>query len=247
MGWWRNDSENPSFACEICVDINGLHCNPFFVTLTFIETPVFSRQLAECVDDEEFRAFQNDLLRNPEQGDLLVGCRGLRKTRMALLPEGKAEARASSTCISRTIMFFTSSCSSKNRTPQTSAKPSAGNSAPSPNKSNPPMHKKNKIPDFSFDELLTSMRQGADHAAGKITARTHQLTASAEVISASEIAAIRERMNVSQAVFADLLNVPKATAVSWERGLRSPSGAAVRLLQIAKNRPQALLETAAHP
>jgi hypothetical protein len=38
-----------------------------------------------------------------------------------------------------------------------------------------------------------------------------------------------------------------ATAVSWERGLRSPSGAAVRLLQIAKNRPKALLETAAHP
>jgi DNA-binding transcriptional regulator YiaG len=54
-------------------------------------------------------------------------------------------------------------------------------------------------------------------------------------------------MNVSQAVFADLLNVPKATAVSWERGLRSPSGAAVRLLQIAKNRPKALIETAAHP
>ena len=53
-------------------------------------------------------------------------------------------------------------------------------------------------------------------------------------------------MNISQAVFADLLNVPKATAISWERGLRSPSGAALRLLQIAKERPEALLETAAH-
>jgi hypothetical protein len=31
-------------------------------------------------------------------------------------------------------------------------------------------------------------------------------------------------------VFADLLNVLKATAVSWERGLRSPFGVAVRLL-----------------
>ena len=91
------------------------------------------------------------------------------------------------------------------------------------------------------------MGQGADHAAGKITAHTHQLTTRAEAISAIEIAAIREHMNVSQAVFADLLNVPKATAVSWERGLRSPSGAAVRLLQIAKNRPKALLETVAHP
>ena len=48
---------------------------------------------------------------------------------------------------------------------------------------------KNKTPDFSFDELLTSMGQGADHAAGKITARAHQLSARAEAISASEIAA----------------------------------------------------------
>ena len=107
------------------------------------------------------------------------------------------------------------------------------------------MHKKNKIPEFHFDELLISMQQGVDHAAGKITARTHQMSAHIAVFSSSEIAAIRKRMNVSQAVFADLLNVPKATAVSWERGLRSPSGAAVRLLQIAKNRPNALLETVA--
>jgi len=109
------------------------------------------------------------------------------------------------------------------------------------------MHKNDKIPDFSFDDLLASMKQGADHAAGKITARTHQLTKRAEAFSGEEIAAIRKRINVSQSVFADLLNVPKATAISWERGLRSPSGAAVRLLQIAKNSPKALLKTAAHP
>jgi putative transcriptional regulator len=107
------------------------------------------------------------------------------------------------------------------------------------------MPKKDKIPDFSFDDLLASVQQGADHAAGKITARTHHLNTRAEAFSGEEIATIRKRMNVSQAVFADLLNVPKATAISWERGLRSPSGAAVRLLQIAKKCPKALLETAA--
>ena len=109
------------------------------------------------------------------------------------------------------------------------------------------MPKNDKIPDFSFDDLLASMQQGVEHAAGKITARTHQLTKRSEAFSGDEIAAIRKQMNVSQSVFADLLNVPKATAISWERGLRSPSGAAVRLLQIAKNSPKALLETAAHP
>lgn len=108
------------------------------------------------------------------------------------------------------------------------------------------MLKNDKIPDFDFDDLVASMKQGADHAAGKITARTHQLTKRVEGFTDGEIAAIRKQMNVSQSVFADLLNVPKATAIAWERGLRSPSGAAVRLLQIAKNRPKALLQTAAH-
>lgn len=107
------------------------------------------------------------------------------------------------------------------------------------------MPKKDKLPDFRFDDLLASMKQGADHAAGKITARTHQLKPRSVAFSGDEIAAIRQSMNVSQAVFADLLNVPKATAISWERGLRSPSGAAVRLLQIAKNSPGALMKTAA--
>jgi hypothetical protein len=62
----------------------------FFVTLTFVETPIFSNQLCECVEDEDFRAFQNELMKNPNQGDLLVGCRGLRKTRMALPGRGKS-------------------------------------------------------------------------------------------------------------------------------------------------------------
>ncbi len=42
-----------------------------------------------------------------------------------------------------------------------------------------------------------------------------------------------------------MLNVPKATAVAWERGQRSPSGAAIRLLQIAKDTPGTLMEVAA--
>jgi len=103
------------------------------------------------------------------------------------------------------------------------------------------MPKTDKIPDFAFTDLLASMRQGAEHAAGKITARTHQFKTRPLALSGVDIAGIRRSLNVSQAVFADLLNVPKATAVSWERGLRSPSGAAVRLLQIAKNSPGALL------
>lgn len=60
------------------------------MTLTFVETPIFSLQLAGCVEDEDFRTFQNELLKDPDRGDLLVGCRGLRKTRLAFGRRGKS-------------------------------------------------------------------------------------------------------------------------------------------------------------
>ena len=103
------------------------------------------------------------------------------------------------------------------------------------------MPRKDNVPDFSFSDLLSSVQQGVDHAAGKITARTHRVRSRPSVLGAQDIVKIREALNVSQAVFADLLNVPKSTAISWERGLRSPSGAALRLLHIAKKMPEALV------
>ena len=51
---------------------------------------------------------------------------------------------------------------------------------------------------------------------------------------------IRARLKVSQPVFAAMLNVPTVTAVSWEKGRRQPSGAALRLLEIARKRPEIL-------
>jgi hypothetical protein len=47
-----------------------------------------------------------------------------------------------------------------------------------------------------------------------------------------------------EAVFARLLNVPVVTEASWEVGRRNPSGAALRLLQIAKKEPEVLLTAA---
>ncbi len=74
----------------MALDPSKIQCTPLCVTLTFVETPIFSRQLVECVEDEDFQAFQHELLKDPERGDLLVGCRGLRKTRMALAGRGKS-------------------------------------------------------------------------------------------------------------------------------------------------------------
>lgn len=57
----------------------------------FVELPAFSRHRAEYLDDEGFRALQNELLRQPEAGDLIQGTGGLRKLRQADPRRGKGK------------------------------------------------------------------------------------------------------------------------------------------------------------
>jgi hypothetical protein len=60
-------------------------------------------------------------------------------------------------------------------------------------------------------------------------------------VTNSETAGIREKLNLSQPVFAAMLNIPTVTAISWERGRRKPTGAALRLLDIARRSPNVLM------
>ena len=57
-----------------------------------------------------------------------------------------------------------------------------------------------------------------------------------------QIARLRKLMKLSQPVFADALNVSSASVKSWEQGINEPSGAALRLLQIAERHPEVILE-----
>jgi DNA-binding transcriptional regulator YiaG len=59
-----------------------------------------------------------------------------------------------------------------------------------------------------------------------------------------DIAALRQKLIIGQAVFAGLLNVPKVTAISWEKGRRQPIGATLRLLDLVRKKPQLLQEVA---
>lgn len=56
------------------------------------------------------------------------------------------------------------------------------------------------------------------------------------------IAKLRDRLGLSQPVFAQVLNVSPETVRSWEQGKRSPEGAALRLLQVAERHPEVILE-----
>lgn len=53
-------------------------------------------------------------------------------------------------------------------------------------------------------------------------------------LSPDEIRTIREEEKVSQPVFARYLNVSKNLVSDWERGVKRPGGAALRLLTLVK-------------
>jgi putative transcriptional regulator len=72
----------------------------------------------------------------------------------------------------------------------------------------------------------------------KITARNIDLDTLPKLDppSGSEIVAMRERANMSQAVFARCLNVGTSTLSQWEREEKRPRGAAARLLAVVKEK-----------
>ena len=95
-----------------------------------------------------------------------------------------------------------------------------------------------------FDELKESLNEVLDHAQGKITLKTTNvpIPEAPKPLPAKDIVRIRKRFGVSQGVFARALGVARATEISWEQGRRSPSGPALRLLEIAQRHPEHLLE-----
>ena len=57
-----------------------------------------------------------------------------------------------------------------------------------------------------------------------------------------DIVKIRKKLNVSQAVFAFLLNASESTIKKWETGVKQPGGANCRLLQIIERNGAEILQ-----
>ena len=67
-------------------------------------------------------------------------------------------------------------------------------------------------------------------------------------ISTAEVSAsLRERIGMSQAVFAGVLNVSTKTVQSWEQGQRQPSQAALRMLHLLEQRPRTVCQMVGVP
>lgn len=98
------------------------------------------------------------------------------------------------------------------------------------------------IGEFNASELLGSLdgfaeqlKSGAVH---NLRTTTINLPEPLPKRTGEEVRAVREKLGTSQAVFAALLNVPRATLKSWEENRRTPTGAALKLLQIAMTFPE---------
>lgn len=92
--------------------------------------------------------------------------------------------------------------------------------------------------DRLFKELLDATREALAHYKGeKRDLRTTVLPEPPRPMSRAEIHKLRDRLKVSQAVFAKCLNVSTKLVQAWEGGTRQPDGAALRLLRLAERAP----------
>ncbi|MCC2666853.1 MAG: hypothetical protein K0R24_1889 [Gammaproteobacteria bacterium] len=57
--------------------------------MIFIETLLFTKQLPDYLEDEDYRELQEFLIEQPDAGDLIQGTGGLRKLRWTLDNKGK--------------------------------------------------------------------------------------------------------------------------------------------------------------
>jgi len=59
-------------------------------------------------------------------------------------------------------------------------------------------------------------------------------------LAQGQVKAIRKRMNLSQTVFAKMLNVTPSSVRQWEQGKRKPTGSTIVLLELLEKKPHVL-------
>ena len=98
------------------------------------------------------------------------------------------------------------------------------------------------------DLLVRSMAQAVAIEAGHLRpARRRRRTLREATVTppprygSSRIRRLRERLGLSQPVFAQALNVSVATVRGWEQGARIPDGPSRRLLEVVERHPKTIL------
>jgi putative transcriptional regulator len=92
-------------------------------------------------------------------------------------------------------------------------------------------------------DALEALHKTADglHRAGLVDRKTMRdfdasCLTTVDKLSAKEIADLRKRAGVSQAVFASYLNVTVGLVSQWERGEKQPRGPSLKLLALVRKK-----------
>jgi len=89
-----------------------------------------------------------------------------------------------------------------------------------------------------FNELMRGLDDLADARTGKQTLRTHEVEMHpVPDVTADELLALRERLNLSRAVFARYLRTNPRTLENWEQGRARPNAQAALLIRLVDKFP----------
>jgi putative transcriptional regulator len=89
--------------------------------------------------------------------------------------------------------------------------------------------------------LVHSLKSALAWERGEINLRVTVLPAPPAKLNGNQIRRLRKKLHLSQAVMAGLLGVSLKALQSWEQGTRRPSASVLRLFEVLKSNPQALL------
>ncbi|PKH23491.1 transcriptional regulator [Pseudomonas sp. 43NM1] len=97
-----------------------------------------------------------------------------------------------------------------------------------------------------FSELVEGFDALADERQGKITLRTHKVKlAKLAPITAEEVVAVRQQLNLSRPVFAMYLRTNTRTLENWEQGRAQPNAQATTLIRLVERFPETVEQLAA--
>ncbi|WP_208280341.1 helix-turn-helix domain-containing protein [Massilia oculi] len=97
-----------------------------------------------------------------------------------------------------------------------------------------------------FSELMEGFDALEGARQGKVTLKTSEVEIKAPpVMDAARVRAVREKLRVSQPVFARKLRTNPQTIKNWEQGTAKPNAQAAILLSLIDRNPQLIEEIAA--
>ncbi|SDS67107.1 transcriptional regulator [Pseudomonas fuscovaginae UPB0736] len=89
-----------------------------------------------------------------------------------------------------------------------------------------------------FTELMQGVTEMAEHREGKITLRRYELEAlPPPMVTAEEIVALREKLHMSQPVFANRIRTSPDTLKNWEQAKSRPNAQAALLIKLVERFP----------